>query len=76
MNLSKTEKVMKKVGKSLSDLLSDKERKKEKMPVETYWNFLKIKENSRLKLARQPKKNKTEEHPDKAVFDIPEAAKS
>lgn len=30
MNLSKTEKVMKKVGKSLSDLLSDKERKKRK----------------------------------------------
>lgn len=48
MNLSKTEKVMKKVGKSLSDLLSDKERKKEKMPVETYWNFLKIKENRQM----------------------------
>lgn len=52
MSLSKTENVMNKVGKSLSDLLSDWWKKKEKMPVETYWNFLKIKENRQFEAGR------------------------
>lgn len=41
---------MNKVGKSLSDLLCD--WWKEKIPVETYWNFLKIKEKRQFEAGR------------------------